>query len=72
MFEDRLDDVGVIVDAELIRDGQEHGVGLSDRFVFCELLKQNIGLGGVAAAKNGSRVVAENADGVVVLVAVPK
>ncbi len=56
MFEDRVDDVGVIVDTELIRDGQEQRVSLGDSFVFRELLDEDVRLGGVAAAKNGSGV----------------
>ncbi len=32
IFEDRLDDVGVIVDTKLIRDGQEQCVSLCDSF----------------------------------------
>src|SRR5271170_4651405 len=72
MFKDRLDDVGVIVDTELIRDGQEQRVSLRDGFVFCELLDEGVRRGGVAAAKDGSCVVAEEADSVLVLVAATK
>src|SRR5271170_6256837 len=72
MFKDRLDDVGVIVDTELIRDSQEQCVSLCDGFVFCELLNEGVRLGGVAAAKNGSCVVAKKADSVLVLVAAPE
>src|ERR1700688_3039631 len=72
MFKDRLDDVGVIVDTELIRDGQEQCVSLCDGFVFRELLDEDVRLCGVNAAKNGSRVVAEEADSVLVLVAAPE
>ena len=68
MFKNCLDDVGVIVDPKLIRDGQKQCVGLGDSFVFRELLDEEIPLGGVAAAKNGSCVVAEEADIVLVLV----
>ncbi len=38
MFDDRLDDVGVIVDTKLVRDGQEQCVSICDSFVFRELL----------------------------------
>jgi len=68
IFKNCLDDVGVIVDPKLIRDGQKQCVGLGDSFVFRELLDEEIPLGGVAAAKNGSCVVAEEADIVLVLV----
>src|SRR5271169_2772760 len=67
IFEDRLDDVDVVVDTKLIRDSQEQRVSLSDRFVSGELFNEDIGLGGVAAAKNGPRVVAKQADRIVVL-----
>src|SRR5260221_10337219 len=68
MLEDRPDDVGVIVDAELIGDGQEQCISFCDGLVLRELLDEGDRLGGVAAAKYGSCVVAEEADGVVVLV----
>ena len=67
MFKDRLDDVGVVVDPKLIRDGQEQRVGRSDGFVFCELLDEDVRLGGVAAAKDRSFIAAEVADGVPLL-----
>src|SRR6476661_6340055 len=72
MLEDRLDDVGVVVDAELIGHGQQQGIGRGDGFVFLELLDERVRLGGIAPAKNGAGVVAEEADLVVVLVAVPE
>jgi len=72
MFKDRLDDVGVVVDAELIRDGQEQRVSLCDGFIFRELLDEDVWLGSIAAAKNGSCVVAEEADSVLVLVLTPE
>src|SRR5271170_1107995 len=68
MFKDRFNDMGVVVDTELIGDGQEERVGLGDSFVLGELLNENVRLGGVAAAKDGSCVVAEEADRVLVLV----
>jgi hypothetical protein len=39
MLEDRLDDVGVIVDTELIRNGQEQRVSLGDGFVIMRSTK---------------------------------
>ncbi len=72
MFEDRLDDVGVVVDTKLIRDGQEQCVSLCDSFVFRELLDEEVRLGGVAAAENGAPVVAEEADAVFVLAVAPE
>ena len=70
--EDRLDDVGVVVDAKLVGHGEQQRVGLGDRFVFLELLDQHIGLGGVAAAENRPRVVAQEADLVFALAAAAK
>ena len=72
MLEDRLDDVGVIIDTELIGDGQEQCFGRRDGFIFRQLLDESVRLGRIAAAEDGSRVVAEEADGVVVLVAAPE
>ena len=60
--------MGIIIDAKLIRHGQKQRVGLCDSFVFCELLDQDVRLCGIAAAKNGSRVVAEKPDSVLALV----
>ncbi len=54
--------MGVVVDPELIGDGQEQRVSLCDGFVFRKLLDEEIRLGGIAAAENRSRVVAEEAD----------
>src|SRR5580692_5460907 len=72
VFKDSLDDMGVVVDTKLIRDGQEQRVSFGDGFVFRELLNENVRLGGVAAAKNGACVVAEEADAVLVLVLAPE
>ena len=72
MREDRLDDMGVIVDAELVGHREQKRVGFGDGIVLGELLDQNIRLGGVAAAEHGAPVVAEEADGVFVLAAVPE
>lgn len=33
LFEDRLDNMGVVVDAQLVRHGQQQCVGLGDGFV---------------------------------------
>src|SRR5580658_1913352 len=68
VFEDRLDDVGVVVDPELVGHGEQERVGFGDGLVLLELLDQHVGLSGVAAAENGAPVVAEEADRVCVLV----
>jgi hypothetical protein len=72
MFQGRLDDVSVVVDAELIRDGQEQCVSRCDGLVFRELLDEDVRLGSVAAAKNSSGVVTEEADSVLLLVPAPE
>jgi len=51
--QDGLDDVGVVIDAELVGHGQEQRVGLGDGLVLGQLLDEDVGLGGVAAAENG-------------------
>jgi AcrR family transcriptional regulator len=45
--EDAVDDVGVVVDAELVRHGEQQRVGSCDRLVLLELLDQHIRLGRV-------------------------
>jgi len=50
--EDGVDDVGVVVDAELVGHGEQQRVGGCGRLVFLELLDQYIGLGGVAATED--------------------
>src|SRR5215475_12337485 len=65
-FEDAVYRVGVVVHAQLIRDGQEQGVGCSDGLVRGELFDQHLGFRGVRAAKNGARVGVDVADLVLV------
>ena len=67
MGQDRLDDMGVVGDAELVRDGQEQRVGLGDGLVLLELLDQNIRLGGIAAAEDRPCLLVDKADLVLVL-----
>jgi hypothetical protein len=50
-----VDGVGVVLHAQLVRDGQEQRVGGGDRLVRGELLDEHIGLGGVRAAEDGAR-----------------
>ena len=72
MLEDRLDDVGIVVDAELIGHGQQQRVGLGDAFVLLELLDEHVRLGGVAAAEDGALLFAEQSDLVPLLAAAPE
>ena len=60
--EDAPDGVGVVVDAQLVRDGQEQRVGGGDGLVLGELFDQHIGLGGVRAAENRAGVRVDVAD----------
>src|SRR5271155_5622927 len=57
--ENRLDNMGVVGDAELIRHREEQRVGLGDGLVGSELLDENIRLGGVAAAEDRARALAD-------------
>src|ERR1700692_3853396 len=52
VLEHRLDDVGVVIDAELIWYRQQQRVGFGDGFVKLKLFDQNVRLRGVAAAEH--------------------
>src|SRR5689334_17140690 len=69
MLQDALNDVGAVVDAELVWDGQQEGVRLGDGLVGAELLDEDVGLGGIAAAEDGAGPLAEEADLVLLLAA---
>src|ERR1017187_9387750 len=62
MLQNCLDDVGVVVDAELVGHGQEQRVGLGDGLILLQLIDQHVRLGGVAAAEDGAVGAAEEAD----------
>jgi hypothetical protein len=47
VLEDRLDDVGVVLDAELVGDGQQQRVGGSDGLVLLQLLNEDVRLRGI-------------------------
>jgi hypothetical protein len=51
VLEDRFDDVGIVVDAELVRDRQQQRIGFGDGFVLLELRDEGVRLGGIAASK---------------------
>src|SRR6188768_4096443 len=55
VLEDRLNEVRVVVDPELIGHGQQEGVGLGDGFVLPELLDKYVGLGRVTLAEDRAR-----------------
>src|SRR6185437_10076418 len=54
--QDRLDDMGVVGDPELIGYGEQQRIGLGDGLVLFQLLDQDGRLGGVAAAEHGARI----------------
>jgi len=47
VLQERLDDVRVLIDADLVRHGQQQRVGLGDGFVRLELLTEKCSAGGV-------------------------
>ena len=53
MLEDRLDDVGVVVDAQLVGHGQQQRVGLGDGFVLLQLFDEDVRLSGDALLIRG-------------------
>jgi hypothetical protein len=55
MSQNRLQNMHVVTNTELVRDGQQQGIGFGDRVVFSELFDEHIRLGGIATAKT-SRV----------------
>ena len=54
MLQYRLDDVGVVVDAELVGDGQQDRVGFLDAFVAAQLFDEIFGRVGIGAAEGGA------------------
>lgn len=68
MLQNRLDDMGVVVDAELIGHCQEQRVGLGDGLVLLELLDERVWLRSVAAAEDCALAAAEEPDLVLALV----
>ena len=62
--QDRFNDMRVIIDAKLIRDGQQQRVGLSDRLVLPELLDQHVGFGGIIPAEDRLGPLAEKPDAI--------
>ena len=67
--QNRLDDMRVVGDAQLVGDGQQQRVGLGDGLVLLELLDQDIRLGGIAAAEDRPGLLVDEADLVLILAA---
>src|SRR5215831_3352447 len=65
-LQDAADRVGVVLHAQLVRDGQEQRVGGGDGLVRGELFDQHIGLGGVRAAEDRTGIRVDEADLVLV------
>ncbi|VXC66934.1 hypothetical protein SPHINGO8AM_180043 [Sphingomonas sp. 8AM] len=57
MAEDVFQHVRVVIDAELVGDGQQQRIGLGYALVGAELLDQPLGLGGVGAAEHRAHIV---------------
>lgn len=69
MGQDRLDDMRVVGDAQLVRDRQEQRVGFRDGFIRLELLDENVGLSGIASSKDRPGPFVDEADLVLMLIA---
>jgi hypothetical protein len=62
MGQDRLDDMRIIGDAQLVRDRQQQRIGFRDRLVLLELLDEDVRLGRIAPTEDGSRLLVDEAD----------
>ena len=51
--QDRLDDMRIVVDTELVGDGEQQRVSLGDGLVALQLLDKDVRLGGIGAAEHG-------------------
>jgi hypothetical protein len=70
VLEDALDHVRVVVDPQRVGHCQQQRVGGCDRLVCGQLLDEDVGLGGVRAAEDRSRVRVDVAD-LIAIVRVP-
>jgi hypothetical protein len=68
--QDRLDDMGIVSHAQLVRHRQQQRVGLCNGLVLLELLDQDIRLGGVATTEDCAGLLVDKADLVLVRAAV--
>src|SRR5215470_3240192 len=55
MLQNGLDHMRVVVNAQLVGDGEKQRIGLGDRFIRLELLDQHIRLGRIASAEDRPR-----------------
>ena len=57
MLDQVFQQVRVVVDTELVRDGDQHGVGCGDRLVLGEVRHELVGFTGVGLAEPGDTTV---------------
>lgn len=69
MPQDGLDDVHVVIDAELVRHGQHQRIRLGNRLILLQLGNQLVRFGGVAATKNCAGLLIEETDFIAVVMA---
>src|SRR5690606_42132433 len=62
--------MGVVVDAELVRNGEKQGISFRNSFILRQLLDEGIRLCRIGAAEDGSVVFLDEADGVLLLRAI--
>jgi hypothetical protein len=62
MGQDRLDDMRIVGDAQLVGDRQQQRIGFRDRLVLLELLDEDVRLGRIAPTEDGSRLLVDEAD----------
>jgi hypothetical protein len=67
--ENRFDNMCIVGDTQLVRDGQQQRVGLGDGLILLELLDEDVGRGGVAPTKDGWGRIADEANLVGILTA---
>src|SRR5580692_6855267 len=68
----RLHDMGIVGNAQLIRDGEQEGVRLGDCLVFLKLFDQDLRFSGVGTAEDRSRGFVKEADLVLLLAPTPE
>src|SRR5215475_9189984 len=67
-----FDDMRIVGNAQLVRDGQQQRVGLRDGLILLELFDQGIRLGGVATAEDRARVRVDESDLVITVTCAPE
>ena len=57
MGQNCLQNMHVVGNTQLVRDRQQKCIGFGDRVVFSELFNEHVRLGGIATAKNCTRII---------------